>query len=148
MTSMRDTLLALESVLASSGYITGGVEIGEPKSAPADWTGAVILGPCRVQALTLGTPIEERTLLIRVYASLDHADREHVELRMLDAYQKLKALFDGDYDLSGFGSAEIRDVHPAAMDAEMGYQNVGGTEYRLLDMALSLIVDDAAVMAA
>ncbi len=107
-----------------------------------------MLGPCRVQALTLGTAVEERTILVRVYASLDHADREHVELRMLDTYQKLKSLFDGDFDLSGFGSSEIRDVYPASMDAAMGYQDVGGTEYRLLDLTINLIVDDAAVMAA
>lgn len=147
-TPLRATLQATESVLASSGYFTGGVEIGEPKSAPADWTAAVMCGPCRTQQLTLGTPIEERTILLRVYASLDHADREHVELTMLAMYQRIKALFDADFDLSGYGSTEIRDIHPASMDAEMGYQEVGGTMYRLLDIALALIVDDAAQMAA
>ena len=50
----------------------------------------------------------------------------------------------GEYDLG----ATIRNVSPTALDVDWGYIDMSGTEFRIIDIPLTLVVDDSAALAA
>ena len=140
------------SHLMGSGYLTGGVLIGEPKGPVEDFTAGVMLGSDAIQVveLTLGTTIERHGIQVRLYhpISFSEDDDEQVELRMAQLTSDVMKLIAEDFQLGdGIRQVDIGGIYGSPMAAQAGYLQIDQTQHRIVDITVPLIVDDTATMA-
>ena len=141
--SLSTTLDAVLSYMMASGRFRGGAKIGEPKEAPPDWYGALIMDQAEVIGTTLSGTIERRVVIIRVYHNMLD-DPEQTERDMATVHAEIVEDLLGEYDLG----ASVRNVDPTGLTAQFAYVTVGSTMYRVMDLRVPVIVDDSASFAA
>jgi hypothetical protein len=137
----------LYSHVNALGYFTN-AQMHEPKSAPgADLT-------CSIWVASL-TPIPAASglasttfrleLTARIYKPFLSQPEDLIDLNLSMATAGLIGLLSGDFDLGG----SVRDVdllgaHGAPLAAKAGYQTIGGTSYRIMDITIPIIFNDGA----
>ena len=141
---LKPVFEAMQSHLAKSGYFPGGVEVGEPKSAPADLHAALILGDGIHTGTTLASTIEQREIIIRVYVNAMQLPRADIEFMLDDVMAEVEADLLGDFTLEVTG---VRNIVPLGINSRAGYQDVGGTIFRVLDISIPLMIDGSATFA-
>lgn len=144
MVKLKPVFTAMQSHLAASGYFPGGVEVGEPKSAPADLHAALILGDGAHTSTTLATTIEQREIIIRIYINALDQPSEDIEFTLDDVMAEVEADLLGDFTLEVTG---VRRIVPLGITSRAGYQEVSGTLFRILDISIPLEIDDSATFA-
>jgi hypothetical protein len=150
---MADTPLDITTILArvqehalTSGWFTD-VNGEEPKSPPdtSGLTAAVWvqdIGPARGGSGLDSTSIR-LGLMVRLYAGLYTEPGDAIDPRMMQALDALLRSYSGDFELDG----TVRDVdllgqYGEPLGAKAGYMLQGGTEYRVMDITLPLIIND------
>jgi hypothetical protein len=150
---MADTALDITTILnavqshaLASGWFTE-VNGEEPKSPPdtSGLTAAVWvqdIGPARGGSGLTSTSIR-LGLMVRLYAGLFTEPGDAIDPRLVQALDALLRAYSGDFELDG----EVRQVDLLGqfgepLGAKAGYMLQSGTEYRVMDIALPLIVND------
>jgi len=141
---LKPVFQAMQSHLQASGYFPGGVEVGEPKSAPADYHAALILGDAAHVSTTLASSIEQREIIIRVYVNAMELPREDIEFALDEIMAEVEADLLGDFTLEVTG---VRNIMPLGINSRPGYQDVSGTIFRVLDISIPLMIDGSATFA-
>jgi len=82
-------------------------------------------------------------LMLRMYAGIDQEPADALDPNMLAALDDLMARYSGNFELDG----EVREVDLLGqfgdpLQARAGYLIQSGTEFRVMDITLPLIVDD------
>lgn len=153
---IRPTLQALQSVLKQDGYFAQ-VFIGEPKSPPVDqMTAAIQMMEILPTQVTLGTDIEVHTLQVRVYrnamgeANAGGGPDEAIEYETAQAVSKVLSDLAGGFTLGGKVRAVDWNGEEGGLKvaAKWGHLDVGGTMFRVADITVPLIVDDAVTFVA
>ena len=135
----------LRSFLAASARFPGGTGIGEPKAPPTSAYASVILGPITLTEPTAGGATSGRIdLIVRIYRDAINEPLEDTEFLMATTVLELFEDFCGDFD---FGDANVRNLLPLDMAATPGYQTIGNTLYRVMDITVPLMVNDMTTMA-
>lgn len=118
----------------------------EPKNAPGRGITAAIwaqsLGP--VPAGSGLTKTTARLVLnIRIYSDMLQEPQDGIDPAVLLAVDSLMSAYSGDFELGGnVRNVDLLGQAGVPMSAEAGYQNVGGTMYRIMTITLPLIVND------
>lgn len=119
----------------------------EPQSPP-DTTGLTAavwvqrIGPA-AGASGLDSTTIRLELMLRIYAGINTEPADMIDPNMLAALDDLLARYSGDFTLDG----EVRQVDLLGqfgdpLQARAGYMNQSGTDYRVMDITLPLIVND------
>jgi hypothetical protein len=119
----------------------------EPKSPP-DATGlTAAVWVQRISPAIGGSGLNATSirleLMLRMYAGIDQEPADMLDPNMLAALDDLMARYSGDFELDG----EVREVDLLGqfgdpLQARAGYLIQSGTEFRVMDITLPLIVDD------
>ncbi|HLA18302.1 MAG TPA: hypothetical protein VJ253_03185 [Dehalococcoidia bacterium] len=140
---LKPVLQLLQGYLAASGHFAS-TSIGEPKDAPGNTHGAVMLAAYSIPATTLNRTIERREVSIRVYINAMREPVEEIEFDLDTIVGDIMEDLCGDFSLGG----TVRNIDATAVVTRFGYQTISGMMYRLADITLPLIVDDSAAFVA
>ena len=99
---IRSTLQNMQSKLAASGYFHGAsVLVGEPKAPPSagGLSVAMWMSSAKVVSTTLAAPIENHTVIVRIYSDLFQEPQEDREWTLAQAASDFMSDLCGDFDL-------------------------------------------------
>jgi hypothetical protein len=140
---------AVIDVLASHATATGFFErVGthEPKNAPGNGLTCAIWADRIDPALTSGlasTSIRV-TFAIRVLSSMTQEPQDAIDPNILNAVSGLFAAYNGDFELGGEARhIDIFGHEGDSMYAEAGYVEVSGRMFRLMQINMPVIFNDA-----
>ncbi len=133
----------LETQLSASGWQTG--QIAEPMSPPAERLGAVIFDGVEITEVTLQSGSGLVRFIIRLYYQHFEEPLEGTEKDIATASLQLISDIAGKYTL---GDSSVRNVVPLALNGRAGFQTVGQTAYRLVDLSVHVLVNDIGTWAA
>lgn len=150
---MADTPLDIATILArvqdhalASGWFTD-VNGEEPKSPPdtSGLTAAVWvqdISPARGGSGLASTSIR-LGLMVRLYAGLFTEPGDAIDPHMAQALDALMRSYSGDFDLDGtVREVDLLGQYGDPLGAKAGYMVQSGTEYRVMDITLPVIVND------
>jgi len=143
---IRGSMEIIEGHLAGSGHFLAGAQIGEPKAPPsADGDGlfaAVFMTSAAVVATTLSHPIESHVVTVRFYQNMLSEPEAEIEMYLANALSTFIDDLASDVDFGG----EIRSLdiggQYSPLSATWGYVDVSGVNFRIVDIALPITVDD------
>ncbi len=137
---IKDTLQTVQSHLSASGYFQD-VVIGEPKQPTGTrLSAAVFMNEFNVIAATLTGTVELHSVALRLYRDMLAEPQGDADTDLDNAIAHVEEDLLGDFDLG----STIRNINVDGLSTTWGYIDLGGTEYRIADMSLSMIVDDSA----
>ncbi len=143
---------ALETHALRLGYFDR-VNKSEPKRAPDYGITAAIwpqnLVPAGV-ASGLGATTGVATYVIRVYQPMLQDPIDQIEISMMRATAALIAALSADFQLTdagGTGEPLVRNIdllgaHGGGLSAGAGYLDVDRTKYRVMDIAVPMVIND------
>lgn len=150
---MATTPLDITTILArvqdhalTSGWFTE-VNGEEPKSPPdtSGLTAAVWvqeIGPA-VGGSGLASTSIRLGLMVRLYAGLYTEPGDAIDPRMMQALDALLRSYSGDFTLDGtVREVDLLGQFGTALSSKAGYMVQGGTEFRVHDITLPLIISD------
>jgi hypothetical protein len=146
---VADTLGIIRDELSKINYFST-VEIGEPKSPPADQYASAYIwmdSVTTVQA-SLNGSIEVYLTTVRLMTGLFEEPIELIETQTAEAYSKASEALFANFSLDN----KIRNIdaagqYGASYGGTWGHLDLGGNLYRIVDITLPLIVDDSATFA-
>lgn len=146
--SIKDTLLYLQTLLQGLASLST-VQIGEPMAPPVDKTASIFMMDNVQSSTTLSGTIEDYGIQIRVYYNALHEPTQDIEFDTQQAASDIVVALAANFTLGG----EVRAVDFAGenggkVTVRWGHLDVSGTMYRVVDIAVPLIVDDSAMFAA
>ncbi len=133
----------LETQLSASGWQTG--QIAEPMSPPAERLGAVIFDGVEITEATMKSASGLVKFIVRLYYKHFEEPLEGTEKDIATAILQLISDIAGKYGLS---DSEVRNVLPFSLNARAGFQTIGQTTYRLVDLSVHVMVNDIGTWAA
>ena len=144
------TLRVVQSALLKGGYFKGGVQIGEPKAPPGTrFTAAVSMVSVSIPGTVLNALEEVHVVNLRIYDNMMREPQEDVELEMAIVLSDVMNDLAGDFDLGATVRAiDFAGMYGTSMGARLGYLDVGGTMYRVVDLTVPLILITGATLAA
>ena len=150
--AVRPTLDAILSFIKADGLFPN-AQIGEFKTPPqGDAEGlaaAIWMVKAGVAELTLATTIEQHVVNVRVYRNAMAEPTADTEEKLADAHDRIMVDLLGDSDLGGsIRAIDSGGIYGAKLEATWGYVDVGGTMFRVFDLAIPMIIDDSATVAA
>lgn len=118
----------------------------EPKSAPGNGlTYAVYLqgmGPARA-ASGLQSASARVELTGRIYRPFISEPEDLIDPSLAVAADLLFTAYVGDFDLGGTArNVDVFGAHGRGLDSRAGYQTIGQTVFRVLDITIPIIVSD------
>ena len=134
----------MQSYLAASGWMTGGVTIGEPKAPPEPLTGCILGDAGEIDETVLNSPREIHRAIIRVYAPFIEEPTQNVESSLEQVRANIWADICGDFDIGG----NIAYIMPTRCSWRWGNLQVGQQIYRVLDVSIAYRVDERATFVA
>lgn len=139
--TLRDTL---ESHLLTLGVFRD-VLAHEPKSAPQSGTAAVWLQsvqPDPSSGLAATTAVV--TFLVRIYEPMLAEPADDIDLDVGAAVDLILNAITGDFSLGGNArSVDLLGYTGQTLSAEAGYVSVDQTMYRVMDITVPVVVNDA-----
>lgn len=146
MTLDINTILsAIESHAASSGHFER-VNMHEPKNALGNgltcaiWVQSIDPVPNN-SGLTKTTA--RIAFTVRIYSNMLQEPEDMIDPNVISATESLMNAYSGDFELGGnVRNVDLLGQAGNPMAAVAGYLNIGGTMYRVMDIALPLIVND------
>lgn len=138
---------AVTSPAAASGFFDT-VQGHEPKSAPAvgGLTYAVFLSALQpvARASGLASTSARVELTGRIYKSFVSQPEDLIDPALAEAADALLTAYTGDFDLGGTArNVDVLGAHGSPLSARAGYQTIDKTPYRVLDIIIPIIVNDA-----
>jgi hypothetical protein len=141
----RALIDAVSSHAAASGYFDS-VQTHEPKSAPgtgltfAVWLSEI--GPARSSGLASTSVRMELTG--RIYKPFLSEPEDLIDPTLADAVDALLEALSGDFELGGNArSVDLLGAHGVPLSARAGYQKLDSTVYRVIDIMVPIIINDA-----
>jgi hypothetical protein len=136
------------SYASSSGYFDN-VQSHEPKSMPG--TGlmfAVFLDDDAVTPIGEASGLASTTVRIeltgRIYKPFLSAVEDLIDPNLAEATDALMTALSGDFDLgSNARNVDLLGAHGTPLQARAGYQTIDRTVYRVIDITIPVIVNDA-----
>lgn len=119
----------------------------EPKDAPgAGLTAALWVD--RIRPIPARSGLASTTallvLILRIYSNMLQEPQDAIDPVVTDAVDALMTAYSGDLDLGGLiSNIDLLGAHGQAMEARAGYLNVSGTMYRVMDLTIPCVVNDA-----
>lgn len=142
-----DTVLAaLVSHAAASGWFER-VNTAEPTNAPGNGLTASIWadrgGPA-AGASGLSSTTALMVFTLRIYSRMFATPRDDIDPEALKAVDALLAAYSGDFSLGGsVKQVDVLGRHGTSLGFQAGYLNVSGDMYRIIDVTIPLVVNDA-----
>lgn len=141
---------AVTSHASSSGYFDE-VQTHEPKSPPGTGlTYAVFLaavGP--VPASGLSSTSARVELTGRIYKPFLSEPKDLIDPNLADAVDALMTAYSGDFDLGGDARCvDLLGAYGQPLGARAGYQTIDRTVFRVIDITIPVIINDAWVQGA
>ncbi|MEU1445508.1 hypothetical protein [Streptomyces mirabilis] len=129
----------------ASGYFDT-VNGHEPKSAPGTGLSAAVwveqIGPARGGSGLDSTSIR-LALNVRLYTPMVQEPEDAIDPNLMTALDALMAAYSGDYTLGGLvREVDLLGTYGDPLGARAGYLTTAGAEYRVMTIALPLIVND------
>jgi hypothetical protein len=142
--NVEPTMVAIEGHLRAGGWVTT-VYQGEPEFPPPHdgVSAAIFMDSVAVLAAKLAGSIESQTIIVRLYAVEAERPAAGRENQLDAAYSYLEKNLLSDLDLG----ATVRNVQPVQLAADWGYLDHSGTRYRIVEVAVPVVVDDSATPA-
>jgi hypothetical protein len=142
---IRTILSAVESHAMASGYFAL-VNGHEPKSPPTSGITCAVwveqIGPARGGSGLTSTSTR-LALFVRLYSSLIQQPVDAIDPDLMTALDALMAAYSGDFELGGLvRQVDLLGAYGEPLSARAGYLAEGGAEYRVMTIALPLIVND------
>ena len=145
--NIKNSLLKIQAYLNASGYLSSS-QIGEPKSPPQAGeqpSGSIFMQNVAIAEISLdGSTTEVHTVMVRIYKHMFSEPEEQIEFRLAELIASIVSDLLGDADLG----SEVRNIsvgqHGASISAVWGYLEVGGVNFRIVDLQIPLIVDGSA----
>lgn len=142
-----DTLFdSLESHLLAMGRFDS-VNLVEPKSEPGSGlTAAVWIQDVRPapRASTLDMTAIRFEFSIRLYTSMLSGNQDLIDPNLVEATDELLENLNGDFTLDGAVQAvDVLGIHGPPLQARAGFLTIAQTMYRVMTLAVPLIVTDA-----
>lgn len=142
---LEKTLQKLRTHLTASNRFAE-VTIGEPFNAPEGLHCAVFLGTTwTVPKVTLNGSVEERQVTLRIYRDAVADNREETEVLLAEVVAEVMEDLFGDAELNNpsDSTTQLRTLAPTKTVVRFGYQEVKGKLMRIVDILLTLDVDDS-----
>ncbi|MCT2591148.1 hypothetical protein LHJ74_14735 [Streptomyces sp. N2-109] len=141
---LRDLLSRAQSHAAALGHFER-INTHEPKNPPGYGLSAAIwvqrVTPVRTSGLTSTTVRVE--LGVRLYSPVDVGDPDGIDPNLIAAADALMAAYSGDFELGGaVRQVDLLGAHGEPMDAQAGYLEQDGTTFRVITIALPLVIND------
>ena len=137
-------LTAVQDHALASGQFTS-VNGHEPKSAPGGLTAGVwvqSIAPAR-GASGLDSTTIRLGLTVRLYSLMTQEPADAIDPALVTALDVLMAAYSGDLKLGGaVRNVDLLGTFGEPLSAQAGYLMQAGTEYRVMDIVLPLIVND------
>ena len=140
------TLKAIASLLSTSGAAV--VSIGDPKGPPdaqpaPRYPVSIRMVSAEIQELALdGGTVEQHVVMVTVYGAFIDTDGV-VEIQMGDATNRMMSKMSADADLGGnIRHIDAAGIYGIRLGIEWGYKDVGGTEFRVAEISVPMVVDD------
>ncbi|WNI19171.1 hypothetical protein [Actinacidiphila sp. ITFR-21] len=137
---------ALQSHALASGWFDA-VNGQEPKSPPSQGLSCAVW-PQRLRPATGGSGLASTSVrlafTVRLYMGITHEPGDEIDPYMLDACDDLMGAYSGDFTLDGaVMEIDLLGTYGDPLGLEAGYQRIeSGTEYRVIDITVPLIVSD------
>lgn len=140
--NIKRTLEIMLNVLKTSGYFPH-ASVGEPKAPPkAKISAHIWVDHTSVVDVFLDAPRELHTVIIRVYKDMIEIPEDKIELEMADAVSAILNMFYGKFTLDdAVLSIDIGGIYEKPVHTEWGHVKVGNLMYRIVDVYMSMIVD-------
>lgn len=144
---LRTVTDRLLSPAAASGYFTNLPMAHEPKSAPeSDLTYVVFvqaLAP--VQRMSGLRATSARLEMVgRIYKNFLSKPEDLIDPALVGATGFLMNAYSGDFELGGMVAAvDLLGAWGTALNARAGYQKIGNSNFRIMDITIPMIINDA-----
>jgi len=140
---IKPTIQAVQSHMMASGHFSL-VLVGEPKAPPLGerLIAAIFMDSAEMNRAFLSVPEELHTIAVRLYQEQQQRPVPGREGQIDTALANLEEDIFGAFTLN----STIRNIDVVNVATEMGYADVGGTQFRIADMTLPFIVDDSAAL--
>lgn len=144
-TVFRDARDSVASMAASLGYFDA-VTQHEPKNAPGKGLSLAVFvnrfRPVQTSGLNSTSVLFELVAQLRCSAMRDPQD--DIDLDLIEAADALCAAISGDFDLgAGIRTVDLLGQYGDGMDGRFGYIDHSGHKYRVTDIVIPCIVNDA-----
>lgn len=143
--AFRDARDSVASMALSLGFFDR-VTLHEPKNAPGKGlTLAIFMGQFgAVQSSGLAATSVRFNLVAQLRCSMTREPQDDIDLDLLEAADALCAEINGDFDLGeSVRAVDVFGMHGTVMGGEPGYVNHDGHMYRIIDVTVPCIVNDA-----
>jgi hypothetical protein len=142
---VRTLLAAVEDHALASGHFTA-VNGHEPKSPPVSGITCAVwveqIGPAP-SASGLASTTSRLGLFVRLYTAINQQEPDAIDPALMDALDELMAAYSGDFTLDGLvRQVDLLGAHGEPLSARAGYLQESDAEYRVMTIALPLIVND------
>lgn len=141
---------AMVDAIASHAAGTGlfeRVNLHEPKSAPgagmhaAVWAQQIRAVP---QRSGLAATSARVVFTIRLYRNMTAEPQDSIDPEMMRAVDTLIGLVHGDFDLGGtVAEVDLLGMYGDPLEATAGYLNQDGKLYRIIDLNIPMVINDA-----
>lgn len=135
---------AVVSHAGASGYFTA-VNGHEPANAPGAGLTCAVWADQVTPVRTSGLASTSVRLIfnVRIYASAESEPRDAIDPALLAAVDNLCASYVGDLELGGeVRQVDVRGQHGQPLDVRAGYLQQDGQLFRVMTIALPVIVND------
>ncbi len=143
--NVRDTMVAIQGHLQSQGWVTSVIQ-GEPDNPPPHEGvhAAIFMDSTVITGVKLSGTIEQQNIVVRLYQAEAERPVERRESQLDGAYSYLEKRLLQDLDLGG----TVRNVQPVQLESDWGYLDQAGTQFRIVEVVVPVVVDDSATQAA
>lgn len=141
--TLRD---ALQSHALASGWFDR-VNGEQPKSPPGEGLTCAVW-PQRLMPARGASGLDSTTIrlafTVRLYMNLGNDPGDDIDPYMIDACDDLMGAYSGDFTLDGLvRKIDLLGAYGDPLGFEAGYQRIeSGTEFRVIDITVPLIVND------
>jgi len=144
-TAFRDARDRLTSLALSTGYFEATAQ-HEPKNAPGRgltlfvWLARVT----PIQSSGLNSTSVRMDINVQLRCSMTREPQDDIDVDLLEAGDAMCAAINGDLRLGGsIRSVDVFGQHGVGMDALTGYIDQDGHKFRVLDITVPCLVNDA-----
>lgn len=122
------------------------VQMHEPKNAPqGDLTCAIYVQAITPVALASGLAATSVRLELtaRIFKPFKSMPEDLIDINLGMAAAAIMGALSGDFDLGGSArNVDLLAQYGAGLGARAGYQTVGGTVFRIMDVTIPIILND------
>ena len=142
--NVEPTMISISGHLKTGGWVTNVIE-GEPDFPPPHdgVTAAIFMDSTVITGVKLSGTIEDQFIIVRLYAVETERPVPGRENQLDAAYSYIEKNLLGDLDLGG----TVRNIKPVDLTSDWGYLDHSGTKFRIVEVAVPVVVDDSATPA-